>query len=156
MGNGQWAMEIEVNKGNGSFLEEPAGEYRTVQDYTDLRVWQLGVDLAVAVYEATRTFPADERFGLTSQLRRAGVSVPSNIAEGNARNSTADYLRFLRLSRGSLAEIKTQLIIAMRLGYLSDETAALLLKKTEDLLRQVTALCSAVERSSPRRESTSA
>jgi len=143
-------MEIEIDKENGSFIEEPAGEYRTVQDYTDLRVWQLGVDLAVAVYEATRTFPADERFGLTSQLRRAGVSVPSNIAEGNARTSTADYLRFLRLSRGSLAEFKTQLIISRRLGYLPEESAAFLLTKTEELLRQLTALGSAIERSSLR------
>ncbi|HET9659443.1 MAG TPA: four helix bundle protein [Thermomicrobiales bacterium] len=133
-----------------TLIEEPAGEYRAVQDYTDLRVWQLGMDLAVALYDATKTFPADERFGLTSQLRRAGVSVPSNIAEGNARNSTADYLCFLRLSRGSLAEIKTQLFISKRLGHLPDEASALLLTKTEDLLRQLTALYTAIERSSAR------
>jgi four helix bundle protein len=133
-----------------TLIEAPAGEYRAVQDYTDLRVWQLGMDLAVALYDATKTFPADERFGLTSQLRRAGVSVPSNIAEGNARNSTADYLRFLRLSRGSLAEIMTQLFISKRLGYLPDEASALLLTKTEDLLRQLTALYTAIERSSAR------
>jgi four helix bundle protein len=114
------------------------------------------MDLAVALYEATQRFPADERFGLTSQLRRAGVSVPSNIAEGNARNSTADYLRFLRLSRGSLAEIKTQLLISKRLGFLPDETSTLLLTRTEELLRQLTALCTAIEHSSLRSGSNSA
>lgn len=140
----------EGDQGSFMSIEEPPGEYRAVQDYTDLRVWQLGIDLTIAIYETTKAFPADERFGLTSQLRRAGVSVPSNIAEGNARNSTADYLRFLRLSRGSLAEIKTQLVISKRLGYLSDDDSASLLKRTDDLLRQLTALCTAIERSSPR------
>jgi four helix bundle protein len=145
MGNG------ESGEGNShSSVEEPGGEYRFIRDYTDLRVWQLGMDLAVAVYGATRPFPTDERFGLTSQLRRASVSVPSNIAEGNARNSTADYLRFLRMARGSLAEIKTQLLLSKRLGYLDGDAAETVLMSTGELLRQLTALCAAIERSATR------
>lgn len=76
--------------------------------------------LVEAVYRCTEHFPADERFGLCNQLRRAAVSVPSNIAEGAARGSSADYLRFLYMARGSLSEVDTQLKIAQRLAYLSD------------------------------------
>jgi four helix bundle protein len=128
-------------------IDEARASYRTIQDYRDLRVWHLAMDLAIAVYQSTKVFPTDERFGLTSQLRRAAVSVPSNIAEGNARNSTADYLRFLRLSRGSLAEINTQLLIAKRLGYLDEQSSAPLLSKADDLMRQLTSMYSAIERS---------
>ncbi|WP_394003746.1 four helix bundle protein [Luteimonas sp. WGS1318] len=75
------------------------------------------MQLVEAVYRATSTFPADERYGLTAQLRRAAISVPSNIAEGAARRSTSDYLRHLSFARGSLAEVSTQLEIARRLGF---------------------------------------
>ncbi|MCA9858552.1 MAG: four helix bundle protein [Thermomicrobiales bacterium] len=130
-----------------SSIEEARAPYRTIQDYRDLRVWQLAMDFAIAIYQSTNAFPTDERFGLTSQLRRAAVSVPSNIAEGNARNSTADYLRFLRISRGSLAEINTHLLIAKRLGYLDDGSSSSLLSKTDELMRQLTSMHSAIERS---------
>lgn len=89
-----------------------------VKSYKDLIVWQKAMDLVEMVYQATRTFPQEERYGLTSQLRRAVVSVPSNIAEGHARKSTAEYINFLSIARGSLAEVETQLLIAQRLGYL--------------------------------------
>ncbi len=137
--------DLEV--GSFSTIEEAQAPYRTIQDYRDLRVWQLAMDLAIAIYQNTKAFPSDERFGLTSQLRRAAVSVPSNIAEGNARNSTADYLRFLRLSRGSLAEINTQLLIAKRLGYMDERSSSSLLSKTDELMRQLTSMYSAIERS---------
>ena len=75
------------------------------------------MQLVEAVYRATSSFPVDERFGLTAQLRRAAVSVPSNIAEGAARRSTSEYLRHLSFARGSLAELSTQLAIAQRLGF---------------------------------------
>jgi four helix bundle protein len=74
------------------------------------------MDLVEVVYRLTSEFPSDERFGLTSQLRRSSVSIPSNIAEGAARSSTGDYLRFLHMARGSLSELDTQLILARRLG----------------------------------------
>ena len=91
-----------------------------IKSYRDLQVWQEAVDLVELVYRASAAFPADERFGLTSQLRRSSVSIPSNIAEGHARPSTRDYLRFLGISLGSLAEMETQLLIAQRLEYIDD------------------------------------
>lgn len=93
----------------------------TIQSYKDLIAWQLATDLSLRIYRATSAFPSDERFGLTSQLRRAAVSVPSNIAEGYGRGSTQDYLRFLKVARGSLYEIGTQLHIAHELGLIGHE-----------------------------------
>ncbi|HZX72624.1 MAG TPA: four helix bundle protein [Rhodanobacter sp.] len=85
-----------------------------------LQVWQDAMDLVEAIYRISADFPDSERFGLTSQLRRAAISVPSNIAEGAARRSTPEYLRFLSMARGSLSELDTQLQIAERLAYVSD------------------------------------
>jgi four helix bundle protein len=87
-----------------------------IQSFRDLVVWQRSVDLGVWLYQLTAQFPEAERFGLSQQLRRAGVSVSSNIAGGYGRGSANDYLRFLRNSRGSLNEIETQLVYAERLG----------------------------------------
>lgn len=91
----------------------------SVQSYKDLIVWQKAIDLVGVVYQLTKAFPREELYGLTNQLRRAAISIPSNIAEGHARSSTSEFLRFLSIARGSLAEVETQLIIAQRLGYLS-------------------------------------
>ena len=88
------------------------------RNYQDLIAWQKAMDFVEAVYLVTREFPADERYGLTSQLRRAAVSVPSNIAEGQGRGSDPELVRFLRVAHGSLRETETQLLIAQRLGYL--------------------------------------
>lgn len=90
----------------------------TIKSYKDLIVWQKGIELVEAVYRLTKMFPKEEIYGLTSQLRRAAVSVPSNIAEGQARSSTAEFVNFLSIARGSLSEVETQLIIAHRLEYL--------------------------------------
>ncbi|MGA7157919.1 MAG: four helix bundle protein [Acidobacteriaceae bacterium] len=79
--------------------------------------WQKGMDLAKVVYKATQTFPSDERFGLTNQLRRAAVSIPSNIAEGNGRLSTGELMQFLGIARGSALEVQTQLELAAMLGF---------------------------------------
>jgi four helix bundle protein len=89
-----------------------------IRTFKDLIAWQKAMALARQVYRATTSMPESERFGLTSQMRRASVSVPSNIAEGYARQSRTDYLRFLRMARGSLAELETQLILAEDLGYI--------------------------------------
>lgn len=78
----------------------------------------MGMDLAVELYGLTQSFPADEKFGLTAQVRKAAVSVPSNIAEGHARGFTGDYVRFLRIGKGSLAEMETQIMLAERLDYI--------------------------------------
>lgn len=103
--------------------------------FRDLRVWQLAVDLSVAVYRATKGFPKDELFGLVSQMRRAAVSVPSNIAEGYGRCSAGDLRRFLLIARGSLAELSTQMEIARRLGLLSQETHPELFRLMDDVAR---------------------
>jgi four helix bundle protein len=88
-----------------------------IQSHRDLKVWQLGMEICERVYDLTGDFPPDERFGLVSQLRRAAISVPANIAEGNARSSTKEYLRHLSVAIGSLAEIETFLELATRLSY---------------------------------------
>src|ERR1035438_2853667 len=88
-----------------------------VKSFRDLDVWRLGLDLAEAVYQCTSSFHKCELFGLTAQMRRAAVSIPSNIAEGRARTSTKEFLQFLSIALGSLAELETQFELAVRLGY---------------------------------------
>ena len=88
-----------------------------IQSHRDLTVWQLGMDLTEGVYQLTRAFPKDETYGLSSQVRRAAISVPANIAEGNARSSTKEYLHLLSIAVGSLAEVETYLDLALRLQY---------------------------------------
>lgn len=96
---------------------------RVVRKHQQLRVWQEAMDLVVAIYSMTSSFPSVERYGLASQMQRAAVSVPSNIAEGAARGSKPDFLRFLHIARGSLSELETQCQIAQRLGYMDDISA---------------------------------
>lgn len=85
--------------------------------FRDVYAWQRAVELCVAIYVLTKTFPAEERFGLTAQLRRAAVSVASNLAEGHGRGSTGEFLQFIGFARGSNSEVATQLVIAERLGF---------------------------------------
>lgn len=92
-------------------------------DYKSLIVWQKSMALVSKIYHLSSDFPADEKFGLTSQMRRAAVSVPSNIAEGQARRTTGDYVRFVSNAEGSLAELETQLLIAIELNYLERRDA---------------------------------
>ena len=101
-----------------------------VKSYKDLEVWKKSITLAQSIYEITANFPEKEIYSLTNQLRRAGVSVPSNIAEGQARQHTKEFIHFLHQSLGSLAEIETQFIIAKRIGYLTTE-------KLEDVQNRV-------------------
>jgi four helix bundle protein len=108
--------------------------------YRDLLVWQKGIVLVKHVYQLTRTFPADERFGLTSQMRRAAVSVPSNIAEGQARHTTGAFVQFIANAEGSLAELDTQLIIAVELDYCSAESVAELNDLISELRKMLNAL----------------
>jgi four helix bundle protein len=88
-----------------------------MQSHENLQIWQKAVDLSVAIYALTESFPSKETYGITSQIRRAAVSVPSNIAEGRRRGSDADFRQFLRVAYGSLAELETQLLISKRLSY---------------------------------------
>lgn len=97
--------------------------------YSDLELWQPSMDLVLRVYEMTRTFPKEETYCLTSQLRRAAVSIPSNIAEGKGRSSDKEVVQFLNQSRGSLFEIETQIMIATRLGYVEAQTSETILRQ---------------------------
>ena len=91
------------------------------QNFRNLDVWHLGVELAETVYRVTARFPKSELFALSSQMRKAAISIPSNIAEGRARESSKEFLHFLSISRGSLAELETQLELAIRLDYTGSE-----------------------------------
>jgi four helix bundle protein len=92
----------------------------SIRSYKDLIVWQKSMDLAVEVYILSQNFPSQETYSLTNQLRRAVVSIPSNISEGNQRNSTLEFLQFLSIAQGSLAESETQIILAIRLNYITE------------------------------------
>jgi len=107
--------------------------YLLVKSYKELKVWQRAIQLSLAIYRLTAEFPVEERYGITSQLRRAGVSIASNIAEGYGRGSRKDYKQFLAIARGSTLEVQTQLIIANELGYCDLPH----LKKTEALSEEV-------------------
>ena len=95
-----------------------------VRQYQDLIAWQKAMDLVTSVYRATEEFPRHETFGLRNQIRRAAVSVPFNIAEGQGRDTTRDFLRFLAIARGSLQELETQILIASRLVYINEPNTA--------------------------------
>jgi len=119
-----------------------------MRDYTKIEAWKLADDLTVASYERTRKFPKEEVYGLTAQLRRAAYSVPSNIAEGSARQTTRDYLHFLYIARSSLAEVQYFVHLSHRLAYLSDadhEKCMAEIKRTFGCLH---GLINAVERES--------
>src|SRR5919204_4156129 len=89
----------------------------TTRSYKDLVVWQKGIALAKLVYQLTKDFPSDEKFGLVAQMRRAAVSVPSNIAEGQARHTTGEFIQFISHAEGSVAELDTQLILSIELRF---------------------------------------
>lgn len=111
-----------------------------IRSFRDLVAWQRAMDLVASVYALTRGLPDEERFGLTSQMRRAAVSVPSNIAEGYGRGHTADYLRFLRQARGSLYELQTQIELLPRLSLIAQEAHQAVLEDSENLERILAAL----------------
>lgn len=110
------------------------------RNYRDLVVWQKAMDFVVTVYGLSAAFPAAEQFGLTSQLRRSVVSVPSNIAEGEGRESPGDFRRFLSIAHGSIREAKTQLIIAKRLHYLEVEPVGRALDQAAEIGRMIRGL----------------
>jgi four helix bundle protein len=114
------------------------------RSYKDLVAWQRAMDLVTTTYRATAGFPKDELFGLTSQLRRAAVSIPSNIAEGQGRLSTKEFRYFLGQARGSLMEVETQAQIAENLGYLPKEQTAALLKSCAEVGRILNGLLASV------------
>jgi len=112
--------------------------------FRDLRVWQCGMELVEEVYRLTRDFPKEELYGLTSQLRRAAVSIPSNIAEGQTRKHVKEFLQFLSTAQGSLAEVQTQIELAGRLKYLSAAQIEPALERADSLAKQLYALQSSL------------
>lgn len=117
-----------------------------MRDYTKIQAWQLADDLTVAVYAASRSFPKEEGHGLTAQLRRAAYSVPANIAEGSARDSQRDYLRFLYIARASLTETQYFVHLSKRLEYLTGLRHAALAAQIKSVFQRLHGLITAVER----------
>jgi four helix bundle protein len=115
---------------------------KKISSYKDLIVWQRSMDLVESIYQATSEFPPAEQWGLVSQMRRAAVSVPSNIAEGYGRQATGNYRHHLSIARGSLLELETQVLLAERLGYLRTERAATILAEIQEISRMLATLVS--------------
>jgi four helix bundle protein len=115
-----------------------------VRDYRKLFAWQKAIELVTAVYDATRSFPKEELFVLTSQLRRAAISVPSNIAEGQGRGQGREFCHHLRIAYGSLLELETQLIVANALGYLPAKKIDALLDRSAEVGRLLNGLLKSV------------
>ena len=116
-----------------------------LRSYRDLEVWKKSIDWVEQIYLASKAFPPEEKFGLTSQLRRAAVSVPSNIAEGAARSGTGEFLQSLSVASGSLAEAETQLMVANRLQMLDSETLTRLLNQAEEISKMLGGLKRSLE-----------
>ena len=121
------------------------GEEVGGRSYRDLVAWRKAIDLVAEVYRATIGFPREEVFGLTSQMRRAAVSVPSNIAEGQGRHTKREFLHHLSIAYGSLCELETQLLIAKQLGYLQDEPAHHRLQQAAEVGRVVNGLIKSLQ-----------
>ena len=115
------------------------------RSYRDLEVWKLSIDFVKKVYQITHNFPASEKFGLINQIRRAAVSIPSNIAEGQGRNSTKEFKQFLAISLGSLAELETQLIIAKEIEYLTQNGLEVLLTPLDRIRKMIKGLSKGIE-----------
>ena len=117
-----------------------------MRPHEKLEVWSLAMDFVVEVYRSTEGFPKEEKFGLTSQIRRAAVSVPANIAEGAARQSNKEFIHFLSNAQGSASELETELTIAYRLEYLTQSRYAELLPKLDKIGRMITGLSQHLKR----------
>ncbi len=111
-----------------------------IESYKDLIVWQKAMELAEEVYRLAKNFPREELYALTDQIHRAVVSIPSNIAEGKNRNSVSEYLHFLSIARGSLAEVETQILLAIRFGYINQSQADKALRLREEISRMLAAM----------------
>ncbi len=109
-------------------------------NFKELLVWKKSIEFVTEIYEITASFPSEEKFGLVSQIRRSAVSIPSNIAEGNARRSSADYVQFLKIARGSGAEVETQIIISKNLGFIEEVKSEELTSKITEIMKMINGL----------------
>jgi four helix bundle protein len=115
------------------------------RSYRDLRVWQEAIDFVKDIYLITAQFPSSEVYGLTNQIRRAAVSIPSNIAEGQGRHSIKEFRQFLGIALGSIAELETQLIICAQVGYLPQTQIELLLARSDDCRKMIKSLANSLK-----------
>lgn len=126
--------------------ENGMGAESSIRTFRDLVVWQKAFQLCLDVYKLTRAFPADERYGMTSELRRTSRSIPYNIAEGHKRRTTAEYIHFLGIASGSGGELETQILLARSLEYLLEQDAGRLLDLYAEVERMLQALMKSLER----------
>ncbi|MDQ5950170.1 MAG: hypothetical protein QG585_110 [Patescibacteria group bacterium] len=119
-------------------------EKNTTKDYKQLIVWQKSIELVEKIYEITKKFPPSENFCLTNQIRRSAISIPSNIAEGAQRTTRKDFANFLRIAIGSCAELETQLIISLKLGYIDNALYNLNVEKITEILKMLRSLWSKI------------
>jgi four helix bundle protein len=113
---------------------------KKTQNFKDLIVWQKAISLAKATYQLTTIFPAEEKFGLIAQMRRAAVSIPSNVAEGQARHTTGEFIQFISHAEGSTAELETQMILSIELGFVEAKTTKAALVLLDDIRRMLNGL----------------
>lgn len=113
---------------------------QNTKGYKDLVVWQKGIALAKSIYQLTKDFPSEEKFGLVSQMRRAAVSIPSNIAEGQARHTTKEFIQFISHAEGSVAELDTQIILSVELNFCEKNNAISTYETIHELRRMLNAL----------------
>ena len=126
--------------------EEETRSLGNINSYRDLLIWQVAIDIAVACYEATKSLPPSELYGLTSQIRRAATSIPANIAEGYGRESRAAFIQFLRIAHGSLKELETHLFLATKLDLLVDDVSGAILYRTDELGRMLRGMNRSLQR----------
>jgi four helix bundle protein len=122
------------------------GMNQGTQNYKDLLVWQKGIVLAKGIYRLTQNFPAEEKFGLVAQMRRAAVSIPSNLAEGQARHTSGEFVQFISHAEGSAAELDTQLILSVELAFCKKANAIPIYELIEEIRRMLNALRRAISR----------
>ena len=146
VGGVQWAVSTEQWVVSFYNLKEIRREQMKVKNYQELIAWQKAMDLVEDVYKVSRTFPREEIYGLTSQIRRAAVSVPSNIAEGQGRRTTLDFLRHLSIAYGSLREVETQILIAGRLRYLNSANSEQVMQRASEVGKLLNGLMSSLTR----------
>ena len=118
----------------------------SVKSFQDLVVWQKAMELVTEIYKVSQKFPKEEMFGLTSQIRRAAVSIPSNIAEGRGKSSKGEFQQFLYHARGSLAEVETQLLIAINLGFIKNEEVTHIIQLIANVGRLLHGLIAAIKK----------
>ncbi|PAX45836.1 four helix bundle protein [Brunnivagina elsteri] len=118
-----------------------------IRSYRDLQVWQKGMDIAELCYVITKSFPKDETYGMISQIRRASVSIPANIAEGYGRDSQGEYVHFLKISQGSLKELETHIILSMRVNLITSESANPILEECDSLGKMLRSLIRSIQAS---------